>query len=531
MKEKANIRQAVILAAGERKDFNKPATFLEIEDEIIIERLIRILKDNGVNKIVIVVGYQNHYFENLNIKGVELVYSDRYKWTGTMYSLSLVEKHIDEDFLLIEGDLIFEEKAIDYLLESEEKNCLVLANESGSGDEGLVETRNGSIFRISKDMHQLSKIDGEFIGLSRLSIDTYRDMLIDFKYSKNPYLHYEYVLLNIKEKHKIGYTKIDDLVWSEVDTSEDYESLKFYVYPKLQRREMEFREKYIKDLFLEIMDDKHKIKGNIEKLGGMNNNNYKIYTDGGDFVFRLPGKGSNESVNRDSELFNAKVSHEMGIDANTIYFDNDSGLKITEYIDDAETLNVITARREDNMELMSYALNILHNSDKKFYRDFNPFSEIEQYKDTIMKEEASLLENFKELDSITNALEDKIEKLEIEYVPTHLDAWPENFVKGEDKIYLIDWEYSANYDRLWDVVSISLECEYSKDEEELFFNKYFNGKPTELEIEKMNVLKVLMDIYWSMWSLAKVSCGESDLYEYSYERYKRGVANFNEIKR
>lgn len=528
---KSNIRQAVILAAGERNDFDKPATFLEIEEETIIERIIRILKDNGINKIVIIVGYKHHYFESLNIKEVELVYSNRFKWTGTMHSLSLAKNNIYEDFLLIEGDLIFEEKAIDYLLESENKNCLVLANESGSGDEGLVETRNGSIFRISKDIHQLSKIDGEFIGLSRISLDTYRDMLVDFKYSQNPYLHYEYVLLNVKTKHNLGYTKIDDLVWTELDTKEDYESLKYYIYPKLQKREVEFREKRIKRLFVEIMDDKYQIKSNIEKLGGMNNNNYKIYTDKGNFVFRLPGKGSNESVNRDSELFNIRVAYEIGIDCNTIYFNNESGLKITEYIKNAETLNITTAKREDNMELMAYALNVLHKSEKKFYRDFEPFVEMKGYKNTIIREEKNLLKNYNNLDSITAVLRDEIERLEIDYVPCHLDAWPENFVKGKDKIHLIDWEYSANYDKLWDVVSISIECEYSRDEEELFYEKYFGRKPSNDEIFKMDILRVLMDIYWSMWSLAKVSCGDTDLYEYSVGRYNRAISNLNKLNK
>lgn len=51
------------------------------------------------------------------------------------------------------------------------------------------------------------------------------------------------------------------------------------------------------------------------------------------------------------------------------------------------------------------------------------------------------------------------------------------------------------------------------------------------DIEKMDLLKVLMDIYWSMWSLAKVSCGETDgeIYKYSYERFNREIENFNKI--
>lgn len=447
-----------------------------------------------------------------------------------MQSLSLANKYIDDDFLLIEGDLIFEERAIDYLLDVEKENCLVLVSESGSGDEALVETRNGTVFRISKDVHQLGKIDGEFIGLSKISNKTYKDMLIDFKYSQNPYLHYEYVLMNVKDRHSINYTKIDDLVWSEIDSQKQYENLKYYIYPKLKRREAEFKEKHITQLILDIMGEEYSIKSPIEKLGGMNNNNYRINTNKKDLVFRLPGKGSNESVDRDNELANSQLAHSIGLDCNIIYFDKVSGIKITEYIEEAETLNITTAKREDNMELMANALNILHGSCKRFHRDFMPFKQIEEYKDTIINEDKDLLEEYNHLDEVVNFLRIKLQNMPIEYVPCHLDAWPENFIKSQDKIYLIDWEYSANYDRLWDVVSIGLECNYSPNEEELFYSKYFGRKPLEKENCKMNLLKVLMDMYWSMWALSKVSLGEEGLYEYSLGRFNRGIENFNKLK-
>ncbi len=530
MSDNKKINQAVILAAGERKEFDRPVGFLEIEETVIIDRLVRILKEKGVERIVIVVGYESHYFDNLDIKGLELIYSDRYKWTGTMHSLALADKCVDDNFLLIEGDLIFEERAIDYLLDDESENCLVLVNESGSGDEALVETRNGSVFRISKDMHQLSKIDGEFIGLSKISHQTYKDMLLDFEYSQNPYLHYEYVLMNVKDKHDINYAKIDDLVWSEIDSLKQYETLKYYIYPKLKRREVEFKEKYIIQLVADIMGKKYIVKPPIQKLGGMNNNNYRVNTNIKDLVIRLPGKGSNESVDRDNELENSRLAHSIGLDCNIIYFDKISGIKIAEYIENAETLNIATAKREDNMELMAYALNILHNSEKRFYKDFDPFKGIEEYKETIIDEDKGLLENCKELDTLVSFLKDELQNFPIEFVPCHLDAWPENFIKSKDKIYLIDWEYSANYDNLWDVVSIGLECEYSENERELFYNKYFGRKPLKNEIYKMNILRILMDMYWSMWALSKVSCGEKDLYDYSLGRYSRGITNFNKLK-
>ncbi|NLY35693.1 MAG: phosphotransferase [Tissierellia bacterium] len=530
MENSTKIHQAVILAAGERKDFNKPAAFLEIEETVIIKRLLKILKDKGLEKIIIVVGYKSEYFDRLDPNDLEILYSDRFKWTGSMHSLSLVENYIDEDFLLIDGDLIFEERAIDYLLKTKNKNTLVIVNESGQGGEKLVETRNKNVFRISKDIHQLSSIDGEFIGLSRIAIDTYRDMLKDFKSSKNPYLHYEYVLMNVKNSHDIGYGKIDELVWSQLDTQRDLENLKSQIYPRLKKREAQFRQAQIKNIFLEIMGDQYEIEGKIEKLGGMNNNNYKVSTNLRDYVLRLPGRGSNESVNRDSEAFNSSVAREMGIDCKTVYFDEKSGLKITEYIEEAETLNVKTARREDNMEHMAGTLNILHHSGRSFYRDFEPFKEMEEYINTARREDTTLLENYENLDGTLAFLKSEIKRQKIDYVPCHLDAWPENFVKGTQQIYLIDWEYSANYDKLWDVVSIGLECEYTEDEAELFYSKYFGRNPSAQELERMDILRILMDIYWSLWAASKVASGESDLLGYSIQRYARGISNIKLLK-
>lgn len=290
------------------------------------------------------------------------------------------------------------------------------------------------------------------------------------------------------------------------------------------------RELKVKTLFYEIMGEDYKITEKIKRLGGMNNKNYKIETNKNNFVFRFPGKGSNESVNRDSEVYNANIARKIGIDCKTIYFDKDTGLKITEYIKDAVTLTLETSTEESNMALMAYSLNKLHNSNEKFYKDFKPFNEIKDYKKIITEKNHELLQNYKELDSVIKVLEDEMEKLIIEYVPCHLDAWPENFVKNDSQVYLIDWEYSSNYDRLWDVVSIGLECEYSKEQDDIFKRKYFRREPSVIEIKKMSILKVLMDVYWSMWSLAKVSCGEIDLYDYSKTRYNRAISNLKNIK-
>lgn len=183
------------------------------------------------------------------------------------------------------------------------------------------------------------------------------------------------------------------------------------------------------------------------------------------------------------------------------------------------------------MELIAKSLKILHKSKNPLYKDFDPFHEIIEYKETIIREDKSLLDDFKEMDLVVDFLKAEMEKIHIDYLPCHLDAWPENLIRSGDKIYLIDWEYSSNYSKLWDLVSVGLECQYSKGEEELFHEKYFGRPALSDEIIEMDILRILMDIYWSIWTLAKISCGGEGLYEYALSRYKRGLSNLEKLNK
>lgn len=522
-----SVKQAVILAAGERKAFNVPVGFLELEDSAIIERIITILNANGIDKIIITTGYKKEYYEELAKKrNVQLVYCDKYKWTGTMHSLARVAEYIESDFLLIESDMVFEERAITSLINHHNRNCMLITSESGSGDEALVEIRNNYIFRISKDIHQLNKIDGEFIGLSKISLEAYRQMLEDFQYNKNPYFNYEYSLLNIINKHNIGYEKLDDLVWSEIDTDQHYKNLTYVVYPKLKRKEMEVRKRNVKELLSEVLAVAPESIKNIEKLGGLTNNNFKVTINDQDFVARVPGTGTEKIIDRRKEKFNSSIAYSLGLDSKSIYFNEDTGLKIAEFIENAETLNPATAKREDNMELIANVLKTLHTSGRQFQDDFDPFDGTEYYENALLAANGKLYDDYLQLKEKFMPLKEELNELGIVNVPGHLDTLPENFIKsGEEKLYLIDWEYSGNYDNLYDVAAVSLECSYTKDEEELFLKKYFGTNPSEQEKRKIEIHKIMQDMFWSMWSAAKVAMGDPYLADYSLDRYNRGKQN------
>lgn len=527
--KKKIVKQAVILAAGEKKIFGKPVSFLELEDGKIIDRIINILNSNGIEKIVIVTGYKSEYFEEYSKeKNITLLKNDRYKWTGTMYSLAHVKNIIDDDFLLIENDMVFEERVIENIIKDENRDCMVITSESGSGDEALIEIRDGYIYKMSKDIHQFNKIDGEMIGITKISYEVFNKMLELFSYNKNPYLNYEYALMDIARDYKIGYIKPDDLVWAEIDSEEHYKRIKKYIYPKLKRKEQEIKINNIKEMIKKSLGINEERIKEIIPVGGMTNKNFKVKIDDEQYILRIPGNGTEEMISRKSEKHNSLIANELNIDTDILYFNDENGIKLSKYIDSAETINPKTAKREDNMLMIADILKKLHTSNTLFDNEFNVFKKIEEYEKLLDLCKGKNYSDYNEVKEQVIKLEEKLNQIGFEIKPCHNDTVAENFVKDKERMYLIDWEYSGMNDPMWDIAAHILECEFNEDEEELFLSIYFNNEVKENHRARILIYKICQDFLWSIWTNIKEAKGD-DFGSYGQDRYNRAKLNLKKI--
>ncbi|OCA88284.1 choline kinase [Bacillus sp. FJAT-27225] len=523
-----DIKLAVFLAAGYRKEFDIPAGMLEIKEKQLIKRNMEILQENGINKFVIVTGYKNSAFNEFRLlKNVELVENNRYKWTGSMASLAAAKNFIHEDFLLIEDDILIEENALKSLLQHPQRDSVLITNESGSGDEAYVEIRDGYLYQISKDIHQLNQIDGEMIGISKLSYSVFEKMLYTFEnYNNNPYLNYEYMILDVARNYDIGYLKINNIVWAEVDTLEQYDRALKKVFPILQRKEAEYRENQIKDYLVDALNIKADDISDILPFGGMTNKNFKVSISGKDYVLRLAGSGTEKMINRPEENYNSKIASRLGIDTDLLYFNEKNGMKVAALIPNAETLNGKTAKREDNMAKSAALLRRLHDSKEQMANTFNVFEKIQEYESLLREADGSTYPEYLLIREQVMRLKDIYENLDFHLVPSHNDPVPENFVKsGEEKMYLIDWEYAGMNDPLWDIAAHSLECEFAEEEEELFLRYYYQTN-TIPETVKTRILmnKIFVDFLWTIWTNIKEAKGE-DFGTYGWDRFKRAKEN------
>lgn len=344
------MKTAVILAARKERDSKIPYPLMPFEDGVcLIDRTINILRRSGISHIIIVTGFCHELFNKYCSDDVKIIYNKDYEFTSSMGSLALCKCHVQEDFLLIEGDTFYEKKVIEELMAVDRGNCISMTEESGSGDECFVETKNGFVTKITKDRHRVRCFEGEMMGMTRMSLDTYIKLLEAWEHSENPYLNYEYLMMDVTDVLDRPYIRFKNVIWGDVDCMEDFMHLQNHTCRILRRKENPFDEENLRQHLQTIFPNKDVTTAEITQIGGMSNKNFRINFEGKSYVLRVPGNGSAGMVERANEEFNAIEACKMGVNPPIRYFNAQTGIKLADFIEDAETLNAATIQRHGNM--------------------------------------------------------------------------------------------------------------------------------------------------------------------------------------
>lgn len=146
--------QAIILAAGMGKrlgEYTKDNTkcMLPINGIRLIDRTLTILSKLHINRVIIVVGYQaqnliNHIGNRYDdVLKIEYVNNPIYDKTNNIYSLALAKQQMmEDDTILLESDLIYEESIIRLLIDNPYPNLALVAKWESWMDGTVVKIDN-----------------------------------------------------------------------------------------------------------------------------------------------------------------------------------------------------------------------------------------------------------------------------------------------------------------------------------------------------------------------------------------------------
>ena len=146
--------QGVILAAGKGTrmgDIDTPKCLLQINEIPIIKHQINSFKKNGINDILVVTGYKSEMIHELLNNEVKYVQNSRFNEMNNIYSVWLAIQKLQDDFVCVYGDLMFNEKILEKCLEI--KNEIGLMVESNTRYETMkVKIEDKKIVAVNKQI-------------------------------------------------------------------------------------------------------------------------------------------------------------------------------------------------------------------------------------------------------------------------------------------------------------------------------------------------------------------------------------------
>ncbi|RYD04911.1 hypothetical protein N752_12045 [Desulforamulus aquiferis] len=222
--------------------------------------------------------------------------------------------------------------------------------------------------------------------------------------------------------------------------------------------------------------------------GGLTNYNYIMNIRGIDYVIRQPGGMTEQIIDRKMERVNNNIASEFGVNSDSIFFDQDSGIKISIYIKNSQNMAQAGPGSAINLESVSALMKKIHSFPKDFSNCFDWQIELSKYEQIIRQQGGSFFFDYTTLkDKLVSFVQNNIKSTIL--TPCHNDTVPENFIIDDTgRTYLIDWEYSGMNDPCWDVAAYILESKLSEEAINHLVQSYFGHPLTPVEEMKIRAL-------------------------------------------
>lgn len=238
---------------------------------------------------------------------------------------------------------------------------------------------------------------------------------------------------------------------------------------------------------------------------GMTNVVLSFRLNGGKYIYRHPGLGSDALVDRGRETIMQKVVEDVGIDTTLIAMDVDEGWRIGRFVEhydfDYHNLN--------DMVRAIMLFRRLHSAPCRVRWNFDVIKKAEGIKTQISPEKYG---NFPEFEAVRDRVYQLYELAETDGIKKcniHGDARDVNFLINKEEIYLIDWEYGGYGDPGFDIGSYVCGGEHTIEDIDRILFTYYRHKPTEIQKRHFYAYIAITGWFYMHWTMLKESKGQA----------------------
>ncbi len=507
-------RQAVILAAGAGMrmiplNMEVSKGLLEVNGEVLIERLIRQLQEVGIREIYVVVGFMKEKYEYLmDAYGVELIVNPEYALKNNLHSLYLAREHLTNAYVIPCDSWCSHNP-----FSREELYSWYMVTDRFDLDSSVRVSHKGELMAVPKG--------------------TAGNSMIGICYLTQPDSDTVCTRLEAMDTEP----RYDDVFWEEtlrdkgrmivparlMDAGEAVSIKTFEQLRELDSQSDHLKSEAIRTICDALHADMEEITQVTVLKKGMTNRSFLFSCKGKRYIMRIPGEGTAQLVDRRHEAAVYQAIREKNICDDIAYISPDNGYKITEYLADARVCN--PEKAEDVRRCMQ-RLREFHELRLTVAHTFDIFGQIEFY-ESLWNGAPSIYKDYRQTKENVFSLRGYIDAHVQERVLTHIDAVPDNFLfvkrdDGSEEIRLIDWEYAGMQDPHVDIAMFCIYALYDRRQVDETIAAYFPDGCSETVRLKIYCYIAACGLLWSNWCEYKwtlgVEFGEYSLRQYRYAK-------------
>lgn len=465
---RGNALRANILCAGlgtrlRPLTYIKPKPLLSIGGYPLVERTIRQLRADGVDDIALVVGYKRECFEYLRERyGVQLIVSERYDTANNFSSLELVADRLG-DSLVIDGDLYIRRPLVP-LVRPGVSQFITQRTERGREWE-LITDDTDRVVAVKKDSPDGYAMSGVSYWTEEAAALLRQELA-----RSGPDDYWEDAAIRILDRVPVYATRVK-LLQCEIDSLDDVLSLGL--------------------LSADELADQCSETALAEKLKGLTNDTYLIRLHGKGVVLRIPGRGTDQIIDRTLESAMLGLLDGMDITPRcTVY---SGGIKTTDFL---EEYAVLTPESLDESTIAGVAglMRRLHAIPlpQGFKEKYGPNAALSVLNEVKLYERQSGI----------NLLADEERRQIYEFAREmdrdekrfcHRDFVLENILRRGESMKLIDFEYACFCSPYWDYASFVTETRLAGERLEAFV------RCCGMDRQRLLKAMIIVDYIWGLW--------------------------------
>ncbi|MBR4925160.1 MAG: phosphotransferase [Prevotella sp.] len=267
---------------------------------------------------------------------------------------------------------------------------------------------------------------------------------------------------------------------------------------------------------------------------GLSNSVLSFRYNGGKYVFRYPGLGSEILIDRGRESIVQKMIEDAGVDTSLVAMSVRYGWRISRFVESRP----FKYHDVNDMVRGIIQLRKLHAVKPKVRWEFDIKEKWESIRDMTPDDKYGV--NFPEFPDF-NEIKERIYKLYdlaktdgIRKCLTHGDCRDENFLINDHEIHLIDWEYAGFGDPGFDIGTYVCGGDHSEEEVDRILFTYFGRKPTKKEKRHFYAYISISGFFYMHWTMYKESQGQIIgylkplWYHFAKEYSKKALPLYNE---